>query len=512
MGGRAFRIPTLGLLIASAACGDDSGTATETDSAEGSSSGTSPTSSPTSADTTMTTEASASESTSADSTSGDPTSVDTTAASSETTDGTAETTVADGGSSSAGTSDDTTTGGMVMVDCPPAADDATITGTVFAPNGVIPVSGALVYTSQDIPAGIPQGVYCAECEELQCDDVATLTGIDGTFTLDTNAAQANYLVVQKGQFMVVTPLALAPGANPIDDAFTTLPNNNDPANGRYIPLIAVGDGTYDRLEDALGKFGLGDTMIANFEERLVPGTESFDLWDNGRDPTTDGFISQGTFDELVSDPNLLAQYHVIFVPCSTDDFVDSLTPANVANIRDWVAAGGRWYVADWANEWMGQVFPEYQEFEGGNLGGGDLGSYDSLADVLDDDMLDWLEALPAVLGDINPLNDEPHPTLGDLPQLQTVDNWSAIIATPPVLVDDGEGGQLDIGHKVWLQGDGLGLGVHPLTVTGQHGCGKIQFTSYHTAEFFDYVGLSPQELVLIYTILEIGVCQQSYPM
>jgi len=65
---------------------------------------------------------------------------------------------------------------------------------------------------------------------------------------------------------------------------------------------------------------------------------------------------------------------------------------------------------------------------------------------------------------------------------------------------------------VWLQGDGLGLGVHPLTVTGQHGCGKIQFTSYHTAEFFDYVGLSPQELVLIYTILEIGVCQQSYPM
>jgi hypothetical protein len=50
-----------------------------------------------------------------------------------------------------------------------------------------------------------------------------------------------------------------------------------------------------------------------------------------------------------------------------------------------------------------------------------------------------------------------------------------------------------------------------LTVTAQYGCGKIQFTSYHTAEFFDYVGLSPQELVLIYTILEIGVCQEPLP-
>jgi hypothetical protein len=122
-------------------------------------------------------------------------------------------------------------------------------------------------------------------------------------------------------------------------------------------------------------------------------------------------------------------------------------------------------------------------------------------------MLAWLEALPDGLKDINPLNDESHPTLFELPQLQTVDNWSAIIATPPVLVDDGMGGQIDVGHKTWLEGDGAGVGVHPLTVSGQYGCGRIQFTSYHTAEFFDYVGLSPQELVLVYTILEIGVCQ-----
>jgi hypothetical protein len=53
--------------------------------------------------------------------------------------------------------------------------------------------------------------------------------------------------------------------------------------------------------------------------------------------------------------------------------------------------------------------------------------------------------------------------------------------------------------------------VHPLTVTGKFGCGKVQFTSYHAAEFFDYVGRSPQELVFIYTNVEIGVCQEPLP-
>jgi hypothetical protein len=122
-----------------------------------------------------------------------------------------------------------------------------------------------------------------------------------------------------------------------------------------------------------------------------------------------------------------------------------------------------------------------------------------------------------VLKDINPLNDENHPTLFQLPQLLTVDNWSGIqYPLPEIFVDDMMGNPVNVGHQVWLEGPGGGGSIpvndiHPLTITAQYGCGKIQFTSYHTAEFFDYVGLSPQELVLIYTILEIGVCQESLP-
>jgi hypothetical protein len=393
--------------------------------------------------------------------------------------------------------------------------NATLTGTVYGPDGELPVSGALVYVTPDEPAGIPQQVYCAACTELGCDDDQTLTNADGTFSLPAASGQDKYLVVQKGQFMRVTPLDIGPGPAAINDAYTTLPGQNDPDNGEYIPLIAVGDGSYDRLEDALGKFGMGDTVVMNFEERLVPGTETFDLWDNGQDPGFDGFASQGTFAELVSNPDALDDYHIIFVPCSTDDFTNALSvPQNVQNIREWVAAGGRWYVSDWSNEWLQLVFPEYQDLASwdGSVGSADNGSYDSLANVNDDDLLAWLEALPEQFTDINPQNDEPHPALDQLPQVMTVDNWSGITQTLPVMVDDGMGGMVDVGHKVWLEGPGGDpAAIHPLTVTGQFGCGKIQFTSYHTAEFFNYVGLSPQELVLIYTILEIGACQEPLP-
>lgn len=391
--------------------------------------------------------------------------------------------------------------------------DATLTGTVWGPSGEIPVGGALVYTAAVPPPGIPQHVYCAECEQLGCDAHYTTTDVDGTFSLPTGSAGANYLVVQKGQFMRVSPLQIGPGKGVLDDELTTLPDRNEPENGLYIPLIAIGNGAHDRLEDALGKFGLADTLISNFEERTVAGTESFDLWDNGRSPGTDGFVSQGTFANLVSDPARLADYHIIFVPCSGDTYLSALSnPQNVQNIRDWVAAGGRWYVADWSNEWINHVFPEYQTLQG-EPDNADLGSYDSLATVLDAGLLAWLEALPAGLKDINPLNSSSHPTLNELPQLQTRANFSVILDAPPVLVDDGMGGMVDVGHKVWLEGPGGqgAVGDHPLTVTGQYGCGKIQFTSYHTAQFFNYVGLSPQELVLIYTILEIGVCQDDLP-
>lgn len=401
--------------------------------------------------------------------------------------------------------------------CQPEPTDATLEGIVVAPNLVIPVSGALVYASATMPEGVPNEVYCLECVELECDTPYALTNPDGSFSLPV-ASGMKYVVVQKGQFMRVTPIEVMPGVNPLAVEVTSLPDHRDEGAGQYIPNIAIALGDYDRLEDALGKLGLADTVIdnANYTEDFVEGTEQFDMWSNMDFPE---YSIQGTIADLVSDYSKLSKYHIVFVPCSADPYIAAMYSQTAKdNIRQWVAAGGKFYVSDWSNEYLFAGFGQYQTFHKNKNGGGTdlLDSYDSLGKVLDNDLLAWLEALPAALKNINPINGGgTHPIINALPQIETVDNWSGVLSTPKVLVDDGKGGEVDVGHKIWIEGPGDGFNVpfepQPLTITGQYGCGKIMFTTYHMAEFEDsYIGLTPQELVLLYLILEIGVCQKVF--
>jgi hypothetical protein len=395
------------------------------------------------------------------------------------------------------------------------SSDASISGTVHAPNMEIPVSGAQVWASKTQPEGIPGTVYCAECVELDCETHPwTTSRADGSFDLPLESGLW-WIAVQKGQFLRVTEIAVEPGQNPLADELTSLPDRDAPSQGEYIPKIAMAWGSYDRLEDGLAKLGLGDTLIDadSFRETLVPGTEQFDVWDNaGGDLDLDEI---GDFDELLHDANLLEQYHIVFVPCSNDFTLDGLDLQAKGNLREWVERGGKLYVSDWSNEFLGETFSQYQDFWK-KAGKADLPDrYDSTGTVLDPNLLAWLEALPQGLKDINPKNDDDFPTINDLPLIETVNNWSGIEATPSVLVDDGKGGKIDVGHKVWVEGPGDGSiiddGQWPLAISAEYGCGKLMFTTYHTAEGSDaYIGVTPQELVLLYLILEIGTCQVPY--
>src|SRR5512135_272328 len=60
---------------------------------------------------------------------------------------------------------------------------AHLTGKVLAPEGTIPISGALVYLANAQPAPIPNGVYCDKCVELSPDTAYTYSNADGTFDL-----------------------------------------------------------------------------------------------------------------------------------------------------------------------------------------------------------------------------------------------------------------------------------------------------------------------------------------
>lgn len=386
----------------------------------------------------------------------------------------------------------------------PPPPNATLTGTVFAPNLEIPISGALVYTIGTRPEGIPDAVYCSECQGVPCDRHYVFTEADGSFELPAVAASGQWFVVIKGEFMHMTQMDIVEGTTAIEPVVSSLPGEWNPDEGHYIPKMAVMRTQNDEIFNVLAKLGLGQVDANGV---LVEGTEQFDIFGDGNNNP------EGNM--LLDDLNLMSAYHLIFVPCMSQGPLstsggDQIAPARAENIRQWVEAGGKWYVTDFANEYLYNVFPPYQTFhENPNafFGGPDLDAYNTDGTVLDPDLLAWLEALPAPLRDIG----GGAPTLNTLPTVRLEDNWSGLEETPPVIVQDDEGNDVDVGHYAWVEGPcGSCVDtarIRPMTISARYGCGRMLFSTYHTNEH-SHLGLTPQELILLYIILEIGVCQE----
>ncbi len=372
--------------------------------------------------------------------------------------------------------------------------DAHLRGTVYAPNLEIPISGALVYLTTGNPEPVPDEVYCAECVEIPCDSHSVLSEADGSFTLPAVAGPNQKLVVQKGQFLHITPIEVVLGNADVPADKSNLPGKWDAQNGEYIPRMAVVETTNDTIYNILAKIGLGVTDQQGEWDQQPAG---FDL------------LSQADGSQLLDNLEAMRAYHIIFIPCMSQGGLGTvLSPQRIDNIRQWVEAGGKWYVTDWANEYLIEPFGDYQEF---HMSGGDpdLGFYNTTGNVLDQGLLDWLEALPPGLKDIGAGS----PNLNSLPAVELHDNWSGLDAIPEIIVQNDEGEDINVGHHPWVEGPCVACSpasVKPMTVSAGYGCGRMLFSTYHTNENA-HLGLTPQELILLYIILEIGVCHGDPP-
>jgi hypothetical protein len=358
--------------------------------------------------------------------------------------------------------------------CPPQPDsNATLEGTVFAPNMQIPISGALVYLTDDAVDPVPDKVYCSQCVELTCDTPFVLTEPDGSFSLPAAAGPGQQLVVQKGEFLRVVDFDVVEGPNLVPADQSSLP-------GMWIPRIAVYETDPDRVYNVLAKFGLGQTS-ANGE--LVPGTQQFSLISDS---------DQGAFmDDFVG----MSQYHIIFVPCAATKFwlgAPSVPLLRAQNIRDYVAAGGKWYATDHSNEYIEAPFSDYQDFHSPAMP--DIQpAYDVDGNVVDAELLAWLQALPPGLKDIGGGN----PTLNALPSVELRLNYSGIESTTPVIVQDDDGLDVDVGHHTWVEGPCTSCSdpskVRPMAISGQWGCGRMMYSTFENSSVA-HGGLNPQEL------------------
>ena len=81
------------------------------------------------------------------------------------------------------------------------------------------------------------------------------------------------------------------------------------------------------------------------------------------------------------------------------------------------------------------------------------------------------------------------------------------VTVNPVQTTDGTGAPKTVTPRVWVSGSRNGGARRPSTVSFEHGCGRVLFSSYHTEPFSN--DLTPQERALLGVLLEASVCNAS---
>lgn len=397
---------------------------------------------------------------------------------------------------------------------------ARVTGTVWAPGNApgmvppgheIPVAGAMVYFGRVKPEPIPQRVECVPC--VEAPPSAQITDAKGSFELHP-APGTYWLVVQKAQFRIEQQIVIT-SDQVLGAEFTTLPSIHDPEHGKWIPHIALAAGDYDAMESILGKMGIG---AVGPDGTFIPQSASgaFDVYSNGG--AIDN-VAKGRLTALVRDLDKMMNYHIIFIPCAGDSNRAALRDPDVLrNIREYVRAGGRLYVTDWSGEWADNVFPEQIQLKGAvdtpaTAYNAALDRWDTTkfrnadgsppysspdAEAVDPDLARWLDGQVGGYG--WPI---------DASAFLVEGNWDHIAALHDVEVGvDSEGQPIIDAPRPYVTGsDGTAGGKKTLTATFEPtGCGRVLYSTYHTTES-THVGLEPQERVLLYLLLEIGVCK-----
>ncbi len=367
-----------------------------------------------------------------------------------------------------------------------------IQGKVLAPSQSLPISGALVYLTKGEPKAIPDNVYRYQCDEM--GGLYTLSAADGTWEIDNIPPGTWNIVTRKGNFRRVREIVVeAKEDQLIPQDITTLPGSGD-AEGDTIPNFAVMHTQPDLIYNLLAKFGMGNV---NGNGALQYGTETFDMYIDGASKT-----GYPTSQALFATPETIDQYHMVFFPCAADSRTVAFVKNHADAIRNYVSKGGKLYNSCCVALWTEAAFPDYIDFHGGNpdsVNRFDIGritqtDYSTTGEILDNQLSAWVTA--------NSNNDP-----ASFPF-----NMGFVKIDGVNEVDDGHGLSDDNGvvkPYVWVR-DIQRYNGSPLMVTYNYDGGKVFYTVYETSAATP--GFTPQEAVLLYVILEVGVCDNPPPI
>ena len=241
---------------------------------------------------------------------------------------------------------------MQQTQCPGNPGATTISGVVYAPNGIDPLPNVTVYIPNAPVDPFTAGVTCPVVGAAPSGSplVGATTGVDGSFQLTNVPVGVNIpLVIISGRWrrQVVIPVTTACTDTPVDPALTHFPTSSLEGD---IPKIAIATGSADSVECVLRKIGIKDTEFTD-----LGGIGRITIFKGSNSPGT--HISAATADEttLMENATLLNSYDVLMLPCegtSASHTGNALLASQLTNLVAFANAGGRVYASHYSYTWM----------------------------------------------------------------------------------------------------------------------------------------------------------------
>jgi hypothetical protein len=390
-----------------------------------------------------------------------------------------------------------------VVDCGASKPSTTLSGTVFAPNGTLPLYNVTVYVPNGHVDAFPDGVVCDRCSSILSGDpiVQTTTDTHGHFVLQNVPATQNVpLVVQVGKWRRQTVIANVPQCTetPVDAGATRLPRNKSEGD---IPQMALTTGGRDALECLLRKIGLDDAEFTSSDGdgrvHLYAGTDGANKFASTLNGGADFADAQPFWSSLDN----LKKYDVVFLSCEGDQNPGTKPPEALQAMHDYADQGGRVFASHWHNYWIQAgpaPWPDTMKFQFQP----DLNDITADIDQSFDGghaMADWL------------LNVGGSTVLGQIVLTATQHTVTEVTALAYSWIhkDQTANGTPSVQYASFTT---------PLTQPEEMRCGKVVFSDMHVSSGdtsrtntpfpsgCTSTGLSPQEKALAFMVFDLAAC------